>query len=233
MTKKSLFVLAPLLFGLASLLFVWFSEVITVNAVTKEDGVAENLSALFYLIAMLLGFYSILKSNRMLLPIIWTILCFIFLGEETSWFQRVFDYSVPSVEQMNAQQEFNLHNLRGLHGGSLKDSPSVFSSLFKSQNLFRIGFFSYFLIIPFLLYIPKVRTLMSRSGYYKPDSGFVLVLLLIFSLSFLMVLFSPETPRRALAETREMLYSFFIMQYVFGYVFPNKTMQLTENTAAD
>lgn len=233
MTKKSLLILISSLFGLVSTLFVWFGETSVVSVLTREDGIVESLSAIFYLIAMVFGSISIFKADRVYLPIIWTILCFIFLGEETSWFQRIFDYSVPSIEQVNAQNEFNLHNLNVFHGGNLTDSPLTLDSLLKSQNLFRLGFFGYFLAAPFLLHIPIFRETSSKMGYKKPDSGFTLVLLLVFVLSFLLALFSPVDTKRLLAETREMLYAFFIMLYVFAYMLPNKPVHLTAKAAAD
>ena len=157
MTKKLLPVKISLLFGSVSLLFIWFGDMSIVSALTKEDGVAETLSAVFYLMGMLLAVLAIFKNDRVFLPIVWAILCFIFLGEETSWFQRVFDYSVPSIENINAQNEFNLHNLNVFQGGSLMDTPFALSNLMKSQNLFRIGFFGYFLLIPAFLYIATIQ----------------------------------------------------------------------------
>ena len=40
---------------------------------------------------------------------------FIFCGEEISWGQRIFNYGTPdTIEQVNVQREFNLHNLQGV-----------------------------------------------------------------------------------------------------------------------
>lgn len=228
MSRNSVVVLATLLFALASLLFVWFGNKPTVISFTNEDGVVEYLSALFYLIGIILGVIAIFKSDRVFLPVIWTILCFIFLGEETSWFQRIFGYSVPFVENMNAQKEFNLHNLTALQGGKLGESSSLMSALFKSQNLFRMGFFGYFLILPLALYIPALARLMNRFGYRKPDFRFVLVLLFVFIVSFLLIIIIPPDLKRALAETREMLYAFFIMQYILLAYLLNNHHEISE-----
>ncbi|MBV1914771.1 MAG: hypothetical protein KUG72_05255 [Pseudomonadales bacterium] len=211
------------LFGIGSLSFIWFGGPDDVSRLTQEDGVVENLSALFYMIALIVCFISIFKVEKLVLPIIWLFLCFIFLGEETSWFTRLFQYSAPLVEQLNAQGEFNLHNMDVLQGGNLSDSSFELGSLLKSQNLFRIGFFGYFLIIPFFLYVPLLEKVMSNIGYQKPDIAFFLVLFLVFFLSFFAVLFSPEEVKSALAETREMLYAFFIMLYAIAYIWPKKT----------
>ena len=63
---------------------------------------------------------------------------------------------------------------------------------------------------------------MLKIGYKKIDTVFILILLFVFSLSFFLVFFSPENIQSALAETREMLYAFFIMMYVIAYIWPNK-----------
>ena len=217
------------LFGIFSILFIWFGEADNVSVLIKEDGVVENLSAIFYMAGFIVCLISIFKVERKLLPIIWAVLCFVFLGEETSWFQRIFHYSVPEVEKINVQNEFNFHNLIIFHGGHLT-SPSIgLSDFIKAQNLFRFGFFSYFLATPLMMYIPIFKRLMSKVGYNKPDTGFTLVLLFVFALSFILALFSPANVKSALAETREMLYAFFIMLYVINYVWSNKTIRLTSD----
>ncbi len=227
MGKNQTLIAISFLFGIASIIFIWFAESSIVSALTKEDGVVENLSVIFYMISIIICFISIFKTEHVLLPIVWAVLCFIFLGEETSWFQRLFDYSVPLVEQINAQSEFNLHNLNIFHGGNLTESSIELSVFLKSQNLFRLGFFAYFLVIPLLVYMPIIRELMSKIGYNKPVTSFTLILFLVFALSFFITLFAPQNVKSALAETREMLYAFFIMQYIIAYIWPSKKMQPT------
>lgn len=224
MAKKSSLILISFIFGISSILFVFFGDSNIVSTLSKEDGVIETLSAIFYMMGILFSFVAIFKVDRVFLPIIWTILCVLFLGEETSWFQRVFDYSVPEIEKLNAQNEFNLHNLNLFQGGSLLNSPFSLDNLLKSQNLFRIGFFGYFLALPFICCIPKCSELMLKVGYKNPDIKFVLVLMMVFLLSLILVFFVSVDISRALAETREMLYAFFIMLYIFIYVLPRATV---------
>lgn len=224
MTKNSPLILVSLIFGMFSILFVWFGDPNVISTLSKEDGVIETLSAMFYMIGILFGFVAIFKADRVFLPIIWTILCVLFLGEETSWFQRFFDYSVPEVEQLNAQNEFNFHNLHLFQGGGLLSSPFSLDNFLKSQNIFRIGFFGYFLVLPFICVIPKFNGWMLKLGYKKPDGQFILVLAMIFLLSFLLAFFVSVDLNVALAETREMLYAFFIMLYLFIYVLPRATV---------
>ncbi len=233
MVKNRAFIPAAFIFGLASILYIWLGNAEHVSDLTREDGIIESLSAMFYLAGLLISIAAVCKSNSKILPILWVILCFIFLGEETSWFQRIFHYSVSEVEQINEQKEFNLHNLPIFQGGNLSDSSIELSDFLKSQNLFRLGFFGYFLAIPLLIYIPKFKKLISKIAYKKPDTAFTLVLLVIFATSFILAILSSKEIKSALAETREMLYAFFIMLYVIAYVFPNAKTQPVPKATID
>lgn len=144
--KRALIPISVLL-GIVSILFIWFGEPDNVSALTREDGVVENLSAIFYMVGLFVSFISIFKAERILFPILWAALCFVFLGEETSWFQRIFHYSVPEVEQINAQNEFNLHNLDMFQGGRLTNPTFGLSDFFKSQN------FAFFIMLYVIAYI--------------------------------------------------------------------------------
>lgn len=89
----------------------------------------------------------------------------------------------------------------------------------KSQNLFRMGFFLYFLILPLLVNFPKIKRLVANIGYEKPDNSFTLIILSVVFLSFILAINTPSIlVKEALAETREMFYSFFIMIYILTYI---------------
>ena len=92
-----------LLVTVATTLAVWLAEPRSLHALTKEDGLVENLFALWYLAGFLLCVVTVWRAKRKTFPAIWLVLCLLFLGEETIWFQRVFDYSVLAVETRNAQ----------------------------------------------------------------------------------------------------------------------------------
>ena len=150
----------------------------------------------------------------------------IFLGEETSWFQRCLDFSVPAVENINTQSEFNFHNLNMIHGGQLIDEEGHFQvnfqKIFTSQSLFRMGLFVYFLILPIAFLNGNAKSFMVRIGYPNPPALFILSTWTTIALSFIFALFSNVPIKSALAETREMLYAFFIFLYVFTFVVFNK-----------
>ena len=215
--------LIPLIFGIISISFVFLGDPDFVYSITREDGLIENLTAVFYMIALIFSFISIFKGKPIFLPLTWAILCFIFLGEETSWFQRVFDFSVPTVENINAQNEFNLHNLKIFEGGSLLDNPITLKTFVNSQNLFRMGFFGYFILLPLITSWENIKNIFLKLGYHKPSNAFTLALFLIFFLSFSLAIHAQKINlRSSLSEIREMLYAFFIMAYTIYYIWMNR-----------
>ena len=216
-----------LIFGLFWILFIWFGEPNYVDRITREDGPIEYLTALFYLLAVILGLITIFKRKKKLLfPIVWTLLCFLFLGEETSWFQRIFNYSVPAVEQVSGQNEFNIHNLQIFSGDSLfvdgkLSKAGIINFLKSSQNIFRLGFFGYFLVIPILMFNKKIKNFLLKIGYENPSFKFLLYMLTVLILSFVLAILSPELIKMAMAETREMLYAYYIFIYIGMYYWQN------------
>lgn len=216
-----------LIVSLVALTLIWFGEESKIIELTEEDGIIESITAVFYLLGFIIGVISIFKQKRYLLLIIWTLMCFLFLGEETSWFQRILNYSVPAIENANKQNEFNLHNLSVFEGESLfvdgKFNPSGFMGFFmSSQNMFRLGFFGYFLILPLLLFIPKLNKFIQKIGNVKTDKKFISILCFVFGLSFVLAIYSPVDKKMAFAEVREMLYAFFIFIYVYFYLVSSK-----------
>lgn len=230
MLKRKLAIIFSFLFGLSFILYIFFGNEINVDKITQEDELVEYLSALFYLIGMILAAISIFKNkNLIVFSIIWTILCFLFLGEETSWFQRILNYSVPAVEQMNAQKEFNFHNLeieifKSEHlfvDGKLNKEGVL--NFFKSvQNIFRIGFFGYFLFLPILTLNKKIKILLGKLGYVKPSFAFIFSMMSVLILSFILAVLLPEKIKMAMAETREMLYAMYISLYIWIYYYSSK-----------
>jgi hypothetical protein len=218
---KSLLAKIFLFVGIASILTIWLVGPDTANSLAKEDGVVETLSAIFWLSASVFSLVIAIrvKSKQKVMPIVWALLCFVFLGEETSWFQRTLNYSVPSIEQVSTQNEFNIHNLEILQN---RDSDSFVSRLLLPQNIFRIGFFGYFLFLPILLILPKLKVIASDIGFVKLDLEYLVIFIIVFSLSFaLMFLPHDDLARRAITETREMLYALFVLIYVIAFMWPS------------
>ena len=63
---------------------------------------------------------------------------------------------------------------------------------------------------------------MVRIGYPNPPTLFIIAMWATIALLFIFALFSNLQIKSALAETREMLYAFFIFLYVFTFVVSNK-----------
>jgi len=133
--------------------------------------------------------------------VLWLVLCFLFLGEETSWFQRYLGYSVPIIEKASTQAEFNIHNLALLPGGS-------------AQLLFTLGMLAYFLLIPLVIRARSVRTLAARIGYPNPTLALGVSLWIPIVVSFLPLTSDVEV-HHAVAEAREMLFALYVLLYTF------------------
>ena len=229
-TVSSKSVTFTILFGFTSILFIWLTPYDFIDPLVQEDGPIENLTALFYLMGFLLGIYAIIKKRNLTMAITWAILCFLFLGEETSWFQRVFNYSVPAIEAVNAQNEFNLHNLSIFDGEKVIVDGEINLSALKAlllstQNIFRLGFFGFFLILPLIYFNKLGKKLLDKTNYIQPSQLFIIGIILVFVFSFVLAFFTDLNTKMALAETRELLYSLFILTYVLQYITRNNRIR--------
>ena len=74
--------------------------------------------------------------------------------------------------ELNAQGEFNVHNLEGLGVGVLG-----------AQNLFRLGFVTYFLVLPALTLSSRIASVASKARYYRPDGAFLLMVWVVIGTS--------------------------------------------------
>lgn len=89
--------------------------------VTGEDGIAENLQVIVYIITLVLAVrmvHTYWQAQERLIALLYVVLCcgLVFLtGEEISWGQRIFGWSTTGVfAEINEQQETNLHNIEGV-----------------------------------------------------------------------------------------------------------------------
>ena len=105
------------------LFFVFFAELNPelLNALSVEDALIENLTAIIYGISSIFFLVMAKRSDflrskehglRFAATLSWALLCFIIMGEEISWGQRIFNLETPaSVAAINVQSELNVHNL--------------------------------------------------------------------------------------------------------------------------
>ncbi len=163
LTTVDLFVyLLVLLLVAYSLLTLAFANDL-LAALVAEDGLAENLTALFLFAASFVNVYRT-KQYFKLKKYVWAAtraflaLAFFFAaGEELSWGQRIFNIEPGEFfQQNNLQGETNLHNLMI---GSVKINKLIFSQL-----LFVVLIF-YFVFLE--LVAKKVKFIGSLVRYFN------------------------------------------------------------------
>lgn len=189
--------------GIGCVVGLWIGGVPLALELGIEDGPIETASALLW--AAGIACCAIAIRRRAFLPYnwLWLAVCFASLGEETSWFQRYLGYSVPVVEQVSKQSEFNVHNLELFPGAS-------------SQILYILGLLGWFLAIPLALKLRPIRAVAARIRFPDPTIIFAASMWVAIAFSYLPV---PDTQpvAHAVRETREMMYAFFVLVYVFGF----------------
>lgn len=148
--KKYIPIIIVLLFLSYSILFIFSDDYI--HYLTYEDGIYESIGAICFLFAALILFvlyykdrsgYSFFgkKSKRNIFYLLLGLLLFIAFGEEISWGQRIFNIETNErIKEINAQGEFNIHNLYIFHGfdkeGNAKKGIQHWLSASKLFNLF-------------------------------------------------------------------------------------------------
>jgi len=111
---------------------------IQLNMINMENGIIENLSVLFLIIAFLFSVTLLLKLRgqraRFVMHGIMAVLFFLMAGEEMSWGQNLFDLAEPAIlNGINVQGEINLHNMFG----------------YFADHFFIAGIFIYGFVLPF------------------------------------------------------------------------------------
>ena len=83
------------------------------SLVIFEDGLVENLTAVWFLLAGLLLFATALVERSFFRRCIYILggLAMMFVcGEEINWGQRIFGFATPDLMGLNAHKPFNVHN---------------------------------------------------------------------------------------------------------------------------
>jgi len=210
-----------LLFGF--LLYTLFFDFIFLCG---EDGVVEYLSVLFWFVGFLLTFYMILskKYKNNVIVYLFLFICFISLGEEISWGQRIFNIKTPDfIAEKNVQQELTLHNLYILCGGStwrnfFKTGEFNYQQIVDAQNLFRLGFVTFFFLFPIIYSTKYGERFLSKLGYIKPKNHFTFLVWLFIVCTFLITIGKTNSSYlHSIQEIREMAFALFIGMYIFFY----------------
>ncbi len=140
--------------GIVALFVIWAQvSPTTLGRQSYEDGLVEILTAVFLGLSCL-GFIlgarrsEFLKSRdgkwQYFFIIAWAALMFLFMGEEASWGQWYFHFDTPeAVRNLNAQNEFNLHNLTQIQDGvSEWDTHRTVVHIYVGSRLFITGNFT-------------------------------------------------------------------------------------------
>ena len=203
-----------------------------------EQGVIEVCTALLYFFSIIIAILGIIRKNKKLNYFFygWLVLCVAFLGEETSWFQHILGFETPkSVAEVNQQEEFNLHNLKWFHQTITPDGskPAILSTdfLLKAQNLFRFGFFTYFLLIPGLCFFQWGKNLLNRFSFPCFHSSLFIYIWVPIIFSFALAAFSIGAYKSTISETRELYYALSIFTYLtLLYLLAKNTEPLEETS---
>jgi len=207
-------------FSAISLFFINFFLFFFPIVQHSEESFIEILSALFYLFSFIICCFSFKKRKNFFI-LIYLILSFLFLMEETNWLQLFFDYSVPSIERLNSQNEVSIHNLYIFRHGGLRGSSLNLFILFDSQNLFRLFFGSIFFILPTLNYKYKViYDNLRKIGYRSPTKSLIITLIFLLITNIICTISVPYASDHStiFAEIRELTYSFYICYYSYEYM---------------
>jgi len=192
----------------------------------KEDGVVENIGAIFFLTASVLLFAAYFKSThhgnrfwsfstrRNIFYLLLGLLLFVCFGEEISWGQRIIGWDTPeAIKSMNLQEETNLHNLDIFYGkGADPKDRSGWSRVFNLLTLFSLFWLAYFVFVPLLNKFSRMaRRLCEHVGLPVPAlwiGGLFLANYAIFKLLNMEGMGFEEKVLESLNELKETNYAF-------------------------
>lgn len=188
-----------------------------------ELGIVETISAFAYLVGAWLAVRLARASDGWPRTqwVMWAVLCLLFFGEETSWLQHWLAYETPAnVSAINAQEEFNLHNLFLFSTpASLVDATGAhltWKLLLSAQVLFYVGFTAYFLLLPLAMRLRSVARLGANLGIPRLSAAFLAIVWLPIGVTgCLTFAFAHDAVRKALiGETREMCFALAIALFI-------------------
>jgi hypothetical protein len=192
---------------LAGLVAILLSYIVllTLNPTTAqrfavEDGPIENLGAAFSLFAAYLFLLCYLRSagganqffGRETKRNVWflalALLMLVCFGEEISWGQRIFGWGTPAaLKEMNAQGEFNVHNLwlfQAKHPDGAQKSH--LELMLNANRLYAIFWLVYCVLVPLaVMSSPRMARLAAYLGIPLPSlaiGGLFLANFLVFRL---------------------------------------------------
>ena len=160
------------------------------DALNREDGWTESLTAALLLLAGLLLFSTAAQGRKFSQSWLYALggIAFVFAcGEEISWGQRIFGWTTPEfLRDLNAQGETNLHNLNTAafsriqtKGTTLLCMAAGFAILFRQDRLFAIPLPSPLLTLGFILvqsYENYDAGAKTANMFFSAEGGLLLLL---------------------------------------------------------
>ena len=183
--------------------------------VGMESGISEHLSAIFYLLAFILSFWTFIINKQNRFCLFFSIFCLICGLEESNYLSNYINYQIPLIQNLNVQNDISIHNLKFFHGGSLRDESFSLRILFKAQNFFRGLFITHFFLLPLLSKIRLFSKSLKKIKYILPSKhlrisvGFTLLINLIITFLYAKT----GRTRTDIAEVRELTYAIYIYIY--------------------
>ncbi len=193
----------------------------TVRFFAGTEMLYEFFGALFFLMSsvLYLALFARLRrrDDRRKLPcLLLGVFFFVACGEELSWGQHALGFGTPdSLQELNRQQEVNLHNLGFLD--SYDDSgqkKTGLAGLLNSNRLFDYFMLGFFVAVPFAAaWLPWARRWIERLGVPVAAVAFAAPLVLNMGLTVAFHVWRVDSMfwRRAVSETRELSYAFLCL----------------------
>ena len=130
----------------------------TLNNLTNEEGLFENLTAICFIIAAIFFFRTYLLSRNFF----FLFLCVIFVlgaGEELSWGQRIFNLKTPDfLNEINEQGEINFHNIYLVNAKSKYGVAKLLTIEFQ----YKLFWLFYCVILPFGVFFMESLSLLTQ-----------------------------------------------------------------------
>lgn len=170
----------------------------------QEDGVIEYTTAFIFLFASGWAAHLALKVPELKRKIVFGLLAvgfFVSFGEEISWGQRILGFSTPDIVQnVNVQDEFNLHNSLG----------------YAADHIFILGVIFFGSILPLLAYrLRFFHHLCDWAGLPIASLGLAVAWLIVSAIhTWTVYKIMPQTQLR-IPEVRELLSSLGFLMLMF------------------
>lgn len=119
-----------------------------------------GLASVFFVLMVRRGSFPVQSVKRLgqAILIIGAIGCFVIMGEEVSWGQRILGFDTPEAwADKNYQQETTLHNLDWVYKNLTSSETGVFKANFFNLVMLGVGF-----VLPLMALVPWVRRLSAR-----------------------------------------------------------------------